>query len=215
MPPSAKKYCLQLVWFLLGIIVMCLGLAMVIRPGLGAAPWDIFHLGLSARLSVPLAFVVQSVGLLIILVNMALGVRPSVGMVLNMLLVGPTMQFFLDVLPEPTGWPLRWGMLALGLLLDGFGAAWYISADLGAGPRDGLMLGLSSKLRLPIAVVKNSMDISVALLGWWLGGPLGAGTVAVALGIGPTIQTGMFLIGRASVRGPLSGFVRVHAVGRR
>lgn len=215
MPSPAKKYCLRLFWYLLGIGVMCLGLALVIRPGLGASPWDIFHLGVSMRLSVPLAFVVQSVGLLSILVNMTLGVRPSVGMVLNMLLVGPLVQLFLGILPEPTGLLLRWGMLGLGLLLDGFGAAWYISADLGAGPRDGLMLGLSEKLHLPVAVVKNSLDLCVALVGWWLGGPLGAGTVAVALGIGPIIQTGMFLIGRVSARGPLSGFVRVQAVGRR
>lgn len=215
MPSSAKKYCLQVAWFCLGIAVMCLGLAMVIRPGFGASPWDIFHLGLSTRLSVPLSFVVQTVGLLIILVNLTLGVRPSVGMVLNMVLVGPTMQFFLGVLPEPTGWPLRLGMLALGLLLDGFGTAWYISADLGAGPRDGLMLGLSHRLRLPVAVVKNGLDICVALLGWWLGGPLGAGTVAVALCIGPIIQTGMFLIARASAHGPLSGFVSAQGMGHK
>ncbi|HWI66349.1 MAG TPA: membrane protein [Symbiobacteriaceae bacterium] len=198
----------KLLWYYLGLFVVCIGYALVIKPGLGAAPWDIFHLGISGRTGVKLSLVIQLTGLVIILLNWRLAIRPSIGMVLNMLSVGPILTSILGVLQVPQTLAGRWVMLAAGILVAGFGTALYISADMGPGPRDGMMVGLTRRFGLPVGVIKNGIDVTVALLGWLLGGPLGVGTVFVALGLGPSVQLGMGLVARIAQIGPLSGFVR-------
>lgn len=198
----------RLLWYYLGLTVVVFGYALVIKPGLGAAPWDIFHLGVSGRSGVALSLVIQLTGLMIILLNWRLSIRPSIGMVLNMLSVGPILTSMLGGLEVPQTLAGRWVMLLVGILVAGFGTALYISADMGPGPRDGMMVGLTRRFGLPVGVIKNGIDVTVALLGWLLGGPLGVGTVVVALGLGPSIQFGMSLVARLARLGPLSGFVR-------
>jgi len=202
------RFALRLLWYYAGLVVTCLGYALVIRPGLGAGPWDILHLGLSGRTGLPLGLVIQSLGAVIIALDWALGMRPNLGMVLNMLSFGPILQYLLARVPAPETTAGLWLMLAAGILVSGVGTAFYASADLGAGPRDSLMIGLTRKVRLPVAVVKNGLDLAVSLIGWRLGGPLGAGTVAVGLGVGPAVQLGFYLAGRLARLGPLDGIVR-------
>jgi len=114
----------------------------------------------------------------------------------------------LTYLPGPQT-PLGiWLTLAAGTLVAGIGTALYASADLGTGPRDSLMIGLTRRLRLPVAVVKNGLDLTVALVGWRLGGPLGVGTLAVALTMGPSVQFGFALVARLARVGPFGAFVR-------
>ncbi|HYF91297.1 MAG TPA: hypothetical protein VD969_03520 [Symbiobacteriaceae bacterium] len=199
---------LRLLWFYLGLVTTCAGIAMVIKPGIGAAPWDIFHLGVAGRSGIPLSLVIQLIGVMIILLDWSLKIRPSIGMVLNMLSVGPILSSILNLLEVPQTLPGRWLMLAAGVLVFGFGTAMYISADMGPGPRDGLMVGLTRRFGLPVAVIKNGIDVTVALVGWALGGPLGLGTVIVALSIGPSVQFGMSLIARMARLRPFAGFVR-------
>lgn len=199
---------LRLVWYYIGLVITCCGYALVITPGLGAGPWDILHLGISGRTGVPLGLVVQVLGAFIILLDVLLGMRPNLGMVLNMLSFGPILQFLLERMPVPGTVAGLWLMLAAGILVSGVGTAFYASADLGAGPRDSLMIGLTRRLGLPVGLVKNGLDLVVSLVGWSLGGPLGAGTVAVVLGVGPSVQLGFHLAGRLARLGPLHGIVR-------
>lgn len=203
-----RRLIYKVLWYYLGLVVVSLGYALVIKPGLGAAPWDIFHIGLSSRTGVPLSLVIQLTGLMIITLNWRLEIRPSIGMVLNMLSVGPILTSILSLLQVPQTLAGRWAMLLAGILICGFGTALYISADLGPGPRDGMMVGLTRRLGLPVGLVKNGIDVIVTLLGWLLGGPLGLGTVVVALTLGPSIQFGMSLVVRIAKLPPLTGFVR-------
>lgn len=198
----------QVLWFYLGLLVVVCGYALVIRAGVGAAPWDIFHLGVERQTGVQLRFVVQLTGVAIILLNMALGIRPTVGMVLNMLSVGPFLQFLRPLIAQPSTPVGQWAMLLAGIFVAGLGTALYVSADMGSGPRDGMMIGLTRKLGVPVGVVKNGMDIVVALVGWRLGGPLGLGTVVVALTLGPSVQFGMAVVARLATYSPFSSFVR-------
>ncbi|MFZ5823665.1 MAG: YczE/YyaS/YitT family protein [Bacillota bacterium] len=205
---STPHFIVRLVWFYTGLTVLTLGYGLVIRPGIGAAPWDIFHLGVHQQTGLPLGLVIQLTGVAIILLNIALQIKPGLGMVLNMLSVGPMLQVVLGWLPLPETLMGRWLMLAAGIFIIGIGTALYVSADLGSGPRDGMMIGLTRKLGWPVAVIKNGIDVTVALTGWLLGGPLGLGTVVVALGIGPSIQLGMHLVTRLAAHKPFAGFVR-------
>lgn len=202
-----KRTLVQVVWFYVGMAVMAFGYGMVIRPGVGVSPWDILHLGIQGRTGFPLSMIMQGTGVVIIFLNWALGTPPTVGMVMNMLSYGPMLQWILPWIPQPQTLPLRILMLLTGILVAGLGTALYVSASLGSGPRDGMMIGISRKLGLPTGVVKNGIDITVTLSGWALGGPLGLGTVVVALGMGPSMQFGMSAVRRLAEYKPFSGFV--------
>jgi uncharacterized protein len=199
---------LRVVWFYLGLLLMAFGYSLVIKPGLGVAPWDILHLGIQGKTGIALGLVIQLSGVAVILLNMALGIKPTVGMLLNMLSFGPILQRVLPLVPQPDSILIRWLMLGAGMMIVGLGTALYVSADLGSGPRDGMMIGLTRKLGVPVAFIKNGMDVTVALTGWWLGGPLGVGTAVVALGLGPCMQLGMAAIARLAAFSPFDGFVR-------
>jgi uncharacterized membrane protein YczE len=186
----------QILWYYAGIIIMCLGYAMIIKPAVGAGPWDIFHLGIVHQTGIPLGFVVQLIGLAIVLLDMKLRIQPTLGMILNMITVGPIMSTLLALLPMPTLLITRWLMLLVGIFLAGLGTAWYVSAGIGSGPRDGLMIGLTQRINLPISIIKNGIDVTVALVGWAMGGPLGVGTVVVAIAMGPSVQVGLHLMAK-------------------
>lgn len=186
----------RLLSFAFGMLVMCFGYAMLIKPGLGAAPWDVLHLGVALHLPFALSLVLLIASVLVMLFNLLLSIYPSVGMVLNILLLGPLMQFTLNVVPTPRSIVARFIMVAAGILIAGLGIALYTSADLGSGPRDGMMLGLAKKLGRPVGIVKNGIDILLCLFGWWLGGPLGVGTVLAALLTGPAVQLGYAVVRR-------------------
>lgn len=186
----------RLLSFVVGMQIMCFGYAMLIKPGLGAAPWDVLHLGASLHMPFSLSVVIFIASVLVLLFNLLLSIYPSIGMVLNILFLGPLMQFALGHVPEPISLAGRLLMVAAGVLVAGLGIALYTSADLGSGPRDGMMLGLAKKLGRPVGIVKNGIDILLCLFGWLLGGPLGVGTVVAALLTGPAVQLGYAVVRR-------------------
>lgn len=205
---AAVRFAAKLLWFYLGLTMCAVGYSLVIKPAVGSGPWDVFHLGLSGQTGIPLAFIMQGVGAGVVLLDIALGIRPSLGMVLNMLSIGPIVQFTLGILPTPEALPARWAMLLVGILVAGQGTALYVSADIGSGPRDGMMIGLTRMLGRPVAFVKNGIDVAVTTGGWLLGGPVGLGTLVVALLMGPSIQFGMWVVVRLARIAPFSSFVR-------
>jgi uncharacterized membrane protein YczE len=130
----------------------------------------------------------QSVGFIIILASLFFHIYPGIGTILNMILIG----FFIDLInphvPFMHQLGIQFGMLGFGVLIIGVASGLYINANLGAGPRDSLMLGLSNKTGRSIRLVRNSMEVVVLMIGFLLGGPVGIGTVVYALAIGPCVQ---------------------------
>lgn len=210
----AVRLFVSILWFYVGLAITVLGYALVVKPGLGASPWDIFHLGAAARTGWAIAVVINLTGLLIVLFNWLMGIPPTLGMLLNMLSVGPFMQIWLSVLPTPTGLPARWVTVILGILISGLGTGLYVSAGIGSGPRDGMMIGLAKRLGKPVGMIKNGIDITVALAGWLLGGPIGLATVAVALGLGPAMQMGISAVNRLAGLAAFSTFIKPVPVRR-
>jgi uncharacterized membrane protein YczE len=139
-------------------------------------------------LPLTLGRVTQITGLMIIIVSFLLGIYPGIGTILNMILLG----FFVDLINPFVlsihQIPLQFLFLAIGITLVGIGSGLYINSNLGAGPRDSLMLGLTNKTGKSIRIIRASMEISVLATGFFLKGPVGIGTVAFALGIGPAVQ---------------------------
>jgi uncharacterized protein len=197
----------RIAWFYVGLTFMALGHALIIKPALGPAPWDILHISLRDLSGMSLSMVMQVIGFVIIGVNWALGIKPTLGMALNMLSFGPIMDLWLNVLPLPESSIVRWAMLLAGILIVGQGTALYVSAGLGSGPRDGMMLGLNTKTGVSVGLIKNIIDVAVTFAGWLLGGPLGVGTVVVAASLGPSVQLGVNMVGWLAAKPGWSRFV--------
>ncbi|MGO1507931.1 MAG: YczE/YyaS/YitT family protein [Microbacteriaceae bacterium] len=173
---------------LVGVFLYGVGIAFMVRGEIGAAPWDVLSQGIS--LHVPLSFGVITLftSAVVLLLWLPLRQRYGVGTLLNALLVGPSAD--LGLLLIPTGMPLwlRVGFFIVGLLVLAAATGLYIGAHFGPGPRDGLMTGLHTRTGWPIWIVRTGLEVVVVAVGWSLGGNVGLGTLAFALLIGPLCQ---------------------------
>ena len=170
-----------------GLFLFGLGITFFIRARLGLAPWDVFHTGVSDRTDVAVGTVIIVVGVFLLLLWIPLRQRPGVGTVMNAIEIGLVVNLTKPIVGEPDHIVGRLGLMVVGLLIVGLGSAIYIGSGLGAGPRDGLMLGLSTR-GISIRSARTIIEITVLVTGIVLGGPIGLGTVAFALGIGPIVQ---------------------------
>ena len=170
----------------LGLVVLGFGLALMVAADLGLAPWDVLHQGLSERIGLPIGTTGILVGVVVLLAWIPLREPPGIGTILNVVVIGATIDLTLLWLDTPgwIGWQLA--LLAGGIYLWGPGSSLYIGAGLGPGPRDGLMTGLARR-GLPVGRVRLGIELTVLVLGWLLGGTVGVGTVLFTLGIGPII----------------------------
>jgi len=175
----------RLVQLFVGLALYGVSLAMLLRAGLGLAPWDVLHQGLAGLLGTTVGQMVIAVSFVVLLLWIPLRERPGFGTIANAILVGVFVDLTLLVLDDAEAWAWRVALLLLGVLLNGVATALYIGASLGAGPRDGLMTGLVRRTGRSVRVVRTSLEVTVLGIGWLLGGTVGIGTVLYALAIGP------------------------------
>jgi uncharacterized membrane protein YczE len=171
-----------------GLVLYGLSLALLIRPGLGNAPWDVLHQGLAHQFSVSIGTMLIGVSVLVLLFWIPLRELPGLGTIANALLIGLSTDFFLGVIDRPSALGLRVALTVAGVLLSGIATALYLGSQFGAGPRDGLMTGLHRRTGASIRLVRTGLEVTVVALGFALGGTVGAGTVLYALAIGPLAQ---------------------------
>jgi uncharacterized membrane protein YczE len=171
---------------------------MLLLAGLGVDPWDVLQQGLSRRLGLGVGTWAIIVGATVLLLWIPLQQRPGFGTASNVIVVGAVIDLVLALTPTPHGLALRSIVLVAGVLLNGVATGAYIGAGLGPGPRDGLMTGLAAR-GLSLRVVRTCIELTVLLIGWILGGSVGAGTVLYALAIGPLAH---FFIPRLAIDRP-------------
>lgn len=171
-----------------GLFLYGIGLALMVRAGIGVAPWDVLSQGISLRTGIPFGFVTNIVGALVLLLWIPIRVRVGVGTVANVLLIGTSAQFGLAVIPQQTVPVIQALVFAGGLALVAVATGIYIGARLGPGPRDGLMTGLHRRTGRPIWMVRTGIEVAVLIVGVLLGGQFGIGTIAFALLIGPMVN---------------------------
>jgi uncharacterized membrane protein YczE len=171
---------------LLGLVVLGVGLGLIVAADLGVSPWDVLHQGLSERLGITIGTASIGVGVLVLLGWIPLRERPGIGTLMNVFVIGATMDLTLAVIDEPEAMSLRVACLGLGVWLWGPGSGLYLGAGLGSGPRDGLMTGLARR-GLRVGPVRSGIEIAALAIGFTLGGTVGIGTVLFAAGVGPNV----------------------------
>lgn len=171
-----------------GLCLYGVAAAMMVRANLGLDPWNVFHQGLSLRTGMSLGTASILMGVVVMLTWIPLRQKPGIGTLFNIFVIGLSMDAALAVMPEMTTLPLRLAFMTAGVVLTAVGAAAYIGAGMGTGPRDGLMVGLNQRLGWSIRVSRMLIELSVLAGGWLLGGSVGVGTIVFAVGIGPLIQ---------------------------
>ena len=173
---------------LAGLWIYGLAIALMIEGALGASPWDVFHLGVSRHLPLSFGTVMVLAAVVVLLAWIPLRQMPGLGTIANTLLLGPFADANLALLPTPDGLWLRVAFMFAGVVACGFATALYVGAQLGPGPRDGLMTGLTRRTGWPLRRVRTLMEVTVLAVGVALGGTLGVGTVVFALAVGPLTQ---------------------------
>ncbi|MGM7665868.1 YczE/YyaS/YitT family protein [Microbacterium sp. A93] len=173
---------------MVGLFLYGMGIAFMVRGEIGAAPWDVLSQGIARH--VPLSFGVITIltSIVVLLFWLPLRQRYGIGTLLNALLVGPSADIGLFLIPAGQALWLRVGFFVIGLLVLAAATGLYIGAHFGPGPRDGLMTGLHNRTGLPIWIVRTGLEIIVVVIGWSLGGNVGIGTLAFAVLVGPLCQ---------------------------
>ena len=171
-----------------GLFLYGMAIALMVRAGVGVAPWDVLTLGIEKQTGLEFGLITFLVSLVVIALWIPIRQKPGIGTIANALLVGPFAQFGLWLIPPIDG--LVWEILvfASGLLVLAVATGLYIGARFGPGPRDGLMTGIHARWGWKIWKVRTGIEVVVLGIGWVLGGNVGFGTLAFALLIGPLVN---------------------------
>jgi uncharacterized membrane protein YczE len=180
---------------LFGLYLVGLGLAMMIHTGLGVPPWDVLSQGLSVQTGWSFGTSAVVISAVVLLLWIPIKQQPGIGTVINAILIGPFADLNAPLMPQLDGWLANLVWMLLGLISVALGAGLYISANLGAGPRDGLMVGLTRVSGWPFWIIRTIGESLVLATGWLLGGTVGIGTALFAVAIGYLMQTSMKMFG--------------------
>ena len=171
-----------------GLWLYGLSIALMIEGAVGAAPWDVFHVGAALHVPLTLGVIIILTAGVVLAAWIPLRQMPGLGTVLNTVLLGPFADLNLMLLPTPETLPGRCGYALAGVVVCALATALYVGAQLGPGPRDGLMTGLARRTGWPLRRVRTGIEVSVLVAGFLLGGTVGLGTVVFAFAVGPLTQ---------------------------
>ena len=171
-----------------------LGEGLLIVSFTGASPWSILAQGISLNVNLSIGTITLLISIAVLILWIPLGQKPGMGTIFNALIIAMMIDFCIKFVPTPSNYIYQLILAVVSVILVGIGGGIYLVSNLGAGPRDGLMIGLQKKTNLPIAVVRGTLEISVVTIGWYLGGTVGVGTLLFAFGIGPCVALGLYLV---------------------
>ncbi|OGN72817.1 MAG: hypothetical protein A2X25_04950 [Chloroflexi bacterium GWB2_49_20] len=193
-PIHRKTFWRDLAVIQAGFALFGLSIAAMIRSNLGTSAWAVLEVALSQIMHLTPGTLSIIVGFTVLLAAVSLQEKIGWGTLANIIFIGLWEDFFLWLIPSVKGnYPVQYGLLFAAILAMGIASAIYIGVDAGAGPRDSLMLAVKRKTGLSIRMARTCIELGVVLIGWLLGGPLGIGTLIIAILIGPAVQWGFKL----------------------
>ncbi len=181
---------------IIGLWLFGTGEALLVIADLGVGPWTVLAQGVSARTPLDIGGATFLISLLVLLVWIPLKERPGLGTIANAIVIATALQVMSSVIPHPENSIVRIGAVLLGIALVGIGSGLYLTTNLGPGPRDGMMTGIHFRTGWPVAGVRLGIEVTVLLIGWFLGGTVGLGTVLFAILIGPCVGYGLKIVGK-------------------
>ena len=179
-----------------GLALFGLGEGLLIVSAVGASPWSVLAQGIHLNVGFSVGIITILISVVVLIFWLPLNQKPGIGTILNALIIGLMIDICIKFVPTPENYIFQLLLAIMAVLTVGLGGGIYLVANLGAGPRDGLMIGLQQKTNLPIAAVRAFLEITVMSIGWYLGGTVGVGTLLFAFGIGPSVALGLFIVGK-------------------
>ena len=195
-PMNFKPKISTFIFLCFGLVLFGLGEGLLIVSLTGASPWSVLAQGISLNVDLSIGTITLFISIGVLLFWLPLNQKPGIGTILNALIVALMIDISIALIPSPTNYISQLLLAIFAVLIVGLGSGFYLVANLGPGPRDGLMTGIQKKTNLPIAAVRAFLEITVVSIGWYLGGTVGIGTLLFAFGIGPAVALGLFLVGK-------------------
>ena len=185
-----------LFFFFFVLMLFGLGEGLLIVSFTGASPWSVLAQGLSLNVNLSVGMLTFLISVTVLILWIPLGQKPGMATILNAIIIALMIDLCIKFVPTPSSYINKLILAVISVITVGIGGRIYLVSNLGAGPRDGLMVGLQEKTNLPIALVRATLEISVVSVGWYLGGTVGIGTLLFAFGIGPCVALGLYLVNK-------------------
>ena len=193
-PLNFKPNLKTLIYLVLGLSLFAIGETLLITANLGVSPWTVLAQGISFQTNLSIGITTFIVSLVVLILWYPLKQKPGLGTILNIVLISIIIDLSTPILPYPKSFLFQIIQSILAVFLVGLGSGFYLTANLGPGPRDGLMTGLQNLTNQPIALIRTIIEISAVGIGFYLGGIVGIGTLLFAFGIGPMVSLGIFIV---------------------
>ena len=177
-----------------GLVLFGLGEGLLIVSFTGASPWSVLAQGISLNVDLSIGTITLLISITVLILWIPLGQKPGMGTIANALIIALMIDLCIKFVPTPSNYIQQLILAAVSVITVGVGGGIYLVSNLGAGPRDGLMIGLQKITNFPIAVVRATLEITVVSVGWYLGGTVGIGTILFAFGIGPSVAFALNLV---------------------
>ena len=183
-------------FLIFGLVIFGLGEGLLILSTTGNSPWSVLAEGISNTTNLSIGAATFFISVSVLFLWIFIKQKPGLGTIFNIIIIAGMIDITLSFFDAPSSIWMKYFLAFFSVLLVGLGSGIYLVANLGPGPRDGLMTGLTKLTNLPIALVRAFLEISAVLAGWYLGGTVGAGTLIFAFGIGPCVALGLFLVNK-------------------
>ncbi len=177
-----------------GLMLFGIGEGLLIVSFTGASPWSVLAQGISLNVNLTIGTITLLISIAVLILWIPLKQKPGMGTIFNALIIALMIDLCIKFVPTPSNYINQLILAVLSVITVGIGGGIYLVSNLGAGPRDGLMIGLQKLTSFPIAAVRAILEISVVSIGWYLGGTVGIGTLLFAFGIGPCVALGLYLV---------------------
>jgi len=189
-----KPKFITLTYLFFGLTLFGIGETLLVTANIGVSPWFVLHQGLSFITGYSIGATTFIVSICVLFFWIPLRQKPGIGTIMNAIIISIVIDFSLPYLPSPNNIYFQILQVIIGIFIIGIGSGFYLIANLGPGPRDGLMTGLQKKTNVSITLIRTFIELSAVVIGFYLGGILGFGTIMYALGIGFSVSSGLYIV---------------------
>ena len=193
---NLKPKKITILYLIFGLFLFGIGEALLITANIGVSPWFVLHQGLAFKTGYTIGITTFIVSVVVLFFWFPLKQKPGIGTILNAIFISVVIDLSLFILPYPKEFLFQLIQVFIGIFIIGIGSGYYLAANLGPGPRDGLMTGINKQTNQSIAIIRTLLELSAVGIGFYLGGIVGIGTVIYAVGIGFSVSLGLFLVGK-------------------